>query len=183
MPAGSAALAHLSVTEPLRVDDVYRAHADFVWRTVQRFGVPAAEAEDLVHEVFMVVQRRLPEFEGDALPSWLYAICRGVAANYRRGRTRAERRVHGLEQEPPPPARSLEDAAAEREAAAAVDRFLATLDADTRAIFELADIEGLTCPEIARATGLDLGRVHARLKTARRRFNAFVAQQPGGNSA
>lgn len=164
MPPGGAVLAIHPPTEPLHVGEVYRAHADLVWRAVQRLGVPAAEAEDLVHEVFLVVQRRLPEFDGRALTSWLHAICRGVAANYRRGRSRATRRA--LHLEPPPPAPSPEESARDREAAALVDSFLAELDDDTRAVFELADIEGLSGPEIARALDLELARVYARLKTA-----------------
>lgn len=161
---------------PLTVADVYRAHADFVWRVVQRLGVPPHEAEDVVHEVFLIVHRRLSEFDGrGAITSWLYAIGRGVAANYRRGHLRAARRIDQVE--PPPPPRSPEEDAAQREAACAIEAFLAALDPETREVFALTDIEGLTCPEVARALDLELHRVHARLKTARRRFNAFVAHR------
>lgn len=58
-----------------------------------------------------------------------------------------------------------------------VEGFLAELDAETRAVFELSDIEGLSGPEVAQALDLELTRVYARLKTARRRFNAFVARR------
>lgn len=177
MPASGVLLGALrSRPEPLTVADVYRAHADFAWRVVQRLGVPEAEAEDVVHEVFLVVQRRLPEFDGrGAITSWLYAICRGIAANYRRGHTRAARRIDHVEPPPAPP--SPEDDAAQREAASAIETFLSGLDRETREIFELTDIEGMTCPEVARALDLELNRVHARLKAARRRFNAFVARR------
>ena len=50
-----------------------------------------------------------------------------------------------------------------------IETFLGQLDSETREIFELADIEGMNCPEVARALELDLHRVLARLKTARRR--------------
>lgn len=177
MPASGVLLGALgSPADAPTVADVYRAHADFVWRVVQRLGVPAAEAEDVVHEVFMVVQRRLPEFDGrGAITSWLYAIGRGVAANWRRGTTRAARRIDQVD--PPAPPRSPEEDAAQREAVGVIESFLAQLDPETREIFELADIEGMNCPEVARALDLELHRVHARLKTARRRFNAFVAHR------
>ena len=177
MPASGVLFGTLpSPAEPLTVADVYRTHADFVWRVVQRLGVPAAEAEDVVHEVFMVVQRRLGEFDGrGAITSWLYAIGRGVAANYRRGHARAARRIDHVE--PPAPPRSPEEDAAQREAQTLIETFLAQLDRETREIFELADIEGMTCPEVARALDLELNRVLARLKTARRRFNAFGADR------
>lgn len=177
MPASGVLIGALgSSAEPLTVADVYRAHADFVWRVVQRLGVPPDDAEDVVHEVFMVVQRRLPEFDGrGAITSWLYAIARGVAANYRRGHTRAVRRLDRAD--PPPAPRSPEEDAAAREAALVIEHFLAELDPETREVFALVDIEGMTSPEAARALDLDLGRVHARLKTARRRFNALVARR------
>lgn len=177
MPASGILLDALrSPAAPLTVADVYRTHADFVWRVVQRLGVPEAEAEDVVHEVFLVVQRRLPEFDGrGAISSWLYAIGRGVAANYRRGHTRAARRLEQVA--PPAPPRSPEDDAAAREAAGVIEHFLAGLDPETREVFALVDIEGMTCPEVARALDLDPNRVLARLKTARRRFNALVARR------
>src|SRR5438552_1977251 len=53
----------------------YRQHAADVSRWARRLGGPGVDAEDVLHEVFMVAQRRLPEFRGEAkLSTWLYAI-------------------------------------------------------------------------------------------------------------
>jgi hypothetical protein len=43
---------------------LFRAHAAFVWRVLRRHGVREADLEDVCQEVFMVVHRRLGEFEG-----------------------------------------------------------------------------------------------------------------------
>jgi len=161
------------------LERIYRAHADFVWRSVQRFGVAPAHAEDVVHEVFLVVQRRLADLDPDAsVRGWLWAIARGVAANHRRGRARAAKREQvSLEVVAPPRPADPEQHVRAAEAAAAVARFLDQLPTDKRAVFELVDIEGLSCPEVAELLELELGNVYAQLRTARRRFRAFVEDQ------
>jgi RNA polymerase sigma-70 factor, ECF subfamily len=161
------------------LERIYRAHADFVWRSVQRFGVTPAHAEDVVHEVFLVVQRRLGDLDPQAsVRGWLWGIARGVAANHRRGRARAAKREQvSLEVVAPPQPVDPEQQIRVAEAAAVVLRFLEQLPADKRAVFELADIEGLSCPEIATLLELELTAVYAQLRTARRRFRAFIQSE------
>ena len=64
--------------EPLRAPDldaIYRAHAGTVARWAAKLAGPGNDVEDLVHEVFLVARRRLPEFRGDAkVTTWLYRI-------------------------------------------------------------------------------------------------------------
>lgn len=152
---------------------LYRAHAGFVWRVVRRMGVPEAAAEDIVQEVFLVVRRRLPDYEGRGAPtSWLYAIARGVAANYRRGEARAQRRLRVVSG--PAPVTSPEEVVGRADAAEQVRRFLAELQPDQREVFVLADIEGLSGPEIARALGIELNVGYSRLRLARRKFERFI---------
>src|SRR4029079_18131933 len=73
---------------PLDLDDAYRAHAARVARWVGHLGGPSADVDDLVHEIFLVADRRLSDFGGDAkLTTWLYRITERVV----RGRRRNER--------------------------------------------------------------------------------------------
>src|SRR5690606_26677751 len=75
------------------LERIYRAHADFVWRSVQRLGVAPAEAEDVFHGVFRVVQRGLAGLDRAAsVRGWWWAIARGDSATHRRGRARAPKR-------------------------------------------------------------------------------------------
>lgn len=155
------------------LDELYRAHADFVWRAVLRMGIPEPQAEDAVHEVFLVVRRKLPEFRGDAAPTtWLYAITRGVCANLRRAHARAERRI-GLAPTPDA-APTPEEAATRANAAELVARFLAELPDEQREVFVLSDIEGMAGPEVATALRIPLGTAYSRLRLARKRLEAFV---------
>ncbi|MEZ4453298.1 MAG: sigma-70 family RNA polymerase sigma factor [Nannocystaceae bacterium] len=152
---------------------IYSEHAGFVWRSLLRLGASQAEAEDLLHEVFLVVRRRLDDFEdGRSLRAWLYGIARGVAANHRRGRRREEARLDRLPSPSPP--MTPEEGLQRRRAAALVAEFLATLDEPRRQVFELMDIEGLRGPEVAEALQIPLMKVHTLLRSARTLFHAHL---------
>lgn len=169
-----------SAAAPWSFDDIYRDHVGFVWRNLRRMGVPEAEIEDAAHEVFMVVLRRLPAFDGNAaITTWLYGIARGVASNRRRGELRRQRR-HAEVPAPPAPVSPVEQLERAR-AAAHVARFLATLTADQRAVFELFEIEGLRAHEVAEVLDLNVNTVYTRLRAARQRFLAFVAALHDGS--
>ncbi len=88
----TAARAVAPEPSPPAFDDVYTAHVGFVWRIARTLGVPAAALEDAVQDVFVVVHRRLPEFEPRAaITTWLFAITRRVALGYLRGGGRTRR--------------------------------------------------------------------------------------------
>ena len=78
--------------------EVFRDHAPFLWRATVALGVPERDADDLCQEVMLVVHRKLGDFRGGSLRSWLYSICLRVTSDYRRSaRVRAgEARRHSL---------------------------------------------------------------------------------------
>src|ERR1041384_5180517 len=95
MPSAAHALAEPRSAAIPAFDEVYAAHVGFVWRVLRTFGVPDAQIEDAVQDVFVVVHRRLAEWEGRAaITTWLFAIARRVASTHRRRRSE-ERRVGG----------------------------------------------------------------------------------------
>lgn len=158
---------------------LYRDHADFVWRTVRRLGVPDESAEDVVQDVFIVVRRRLPDYEQRGAPtSWLFGIARGVAANFRRTRRRADRRLRVVVDPGAMPVAGAtpEDTLRRTRVATLVRGLLAELDPRQRIVFELSDVEGMSGPEIADALGIPLNTVYSRLRLARRRFRRYVAE-------
>ncbi len=157
-----------------RLGQLYREHADFLWRVLLRFGIPESAAEDVAHEVFLVVRRRLPDYD-EATPfrAWLYGIARGVAANARRSDERSQRRLRAVPAPADPP--SPEDRVQHHEAARMVERFLDTLGRNQREVFVLVDIEGLSGPEAAEALRSNLNSVYSRLRLARARFRQFAA--------
>ena len=71
----------------LNLTTIYRDHGQFIWLSLQRFGVHLPDLDDLAHDVFMVVHRKVSRLDprGPIRP-WLFGICMRVAANYRRRR-------------------------------------------------------------------------------------------------
>jgi RNA polymerase sigma-70 factor, ECF subfamily len=134
---------------------------------LRRLGVQESDVEDVCQEVFVVVHRRLPEFEGrSALRTWVYGICVRAASDYRK---RAHRRRELVTDDPPEQV-AKEDAhrdLASREARKLLDGILAELDDDKRAVFVLYEIESLPMNDVAEAVGCPLQTAYSRLHAAR----------------
>lgn len=178
LAAHAPALTAAAADPALTFDAVYGAHVAFVWRIVRTFGVPEAQLEDAVQDVFVVVHRRLAEWEGRAaITTWLFAIARRVASVHRR---RADRRKSDLPVEDV--VESAEPRAggdpfaelARHQAAATVMTILEGLDEDKRMVFALVELEQLSVPEVARMLELNLNTAYSRLRLARAAFEAAV---------
>jgi RNA polymerase sigma-70 factor, ECF subfamily len=152
----------------LSVSAVYDAHFDFAWRVLRRLGVTRQQLEDAVQDVFVVVQRRLADFEGrSSLKTWLFGIALRVSKDYRR-RSRKSGVQIALDDELVGTAHDPEDAALEVEAAAVVQTILDQLDEARRDVFVMIELEELTPLEAATLLGLSVNAVHSRLRLARR---------------
>jgi RNA polymerase sigma-70 factor, ECF subfamily len=156
--------------EPLPAfDDVYAEHLPFVWRVLRTLGVPEAAREDAAQDVFVVVHRRLPEFEGRAaITTWLFAIARRVASTHRRARTNEP-----LSDDPAGTSDTFA-AFSRAQAAATVMSILDTLDEDKRIVFALVELEQMSVPEVARMLDLNLNTAYSRLRLARHAFELAV---------
>jgi RNA polymerase sigma-70 factor (ECF subfamily) len=156
-------------------DEVYAMHAGFVWRVLRTFGVAEAQVEDAVQGVFVVVHRRLREWQGKAaITTWLFAIARRVASNHRR---RAGQRTEPLDAALAADSQGGGDPFAEAsraQAAATVLAILEQLDDDKRVVFALVELEQLSVPEVARMLELNLNTAYSRLRLARQAFEAAV---------
>jgi RNA polymerase sigma-70 factor (ECF subfamily) len=154
----------------------YREHAADVSRWARRLGGPGVDAEDVLHEVFVVAQRRLPEFRGEAkISTWLYAITLRVVQEARR-KARWRRWLHLAPPSPgPPPATPLE-AFESRRASEVTYRLLDQLPEAERGALILFELEGLSGEQIAALTGEAVGTIWVRLHRARARFRkAYVS--------
>lgn len=152
---------------------LFQEHAAFVWRVLRRLGVQEAELEDAVQEVFLVVSRKLTAYdERGAVRAWLFTIARQVASHFRRAGMRLSNKRQTLLAEVKGSAEV--DPHAALEAASLVHLFLAKLDPDQAMVFYLADVEGMSAPEIGVALQLNLSTVHGRLRLARKHFEARV---------
>lgn len=157
---------------------VYDEHFAFVWRSLRRLGVPDRLLDDAAQDVFIVVHRRLAEFEGrSSIKSWLFGIARRVAHDHRRRVGRKERTEELRETTADPRGATPAHDAERAEAVRALHEILASLDDDKREVFVLAELEQMTVPEIAEAIGVNLNTVYSRLRAARLAFDAAVARR------
>jgi RNA polymerase sigma-70 factor (ECF subfamily) len=172
--SGGRAASSSHATPPRTLEEVYECHAGFVWRIVRRMGIPDHGVEDVMHEVFLIVHRRLPEYDGRvAMTTWLYHLTRGVVSNHRRSRVREQRRI-ALVDPRPTPVPDPEVQTGRGQAAAFVRAFLEELDPDKREVFELIELEGLPVPEVAELVGINLNTAYSRLRAARQLFQRAV---------
>jgi RNA polymerase sigma-70 factor, ECF subfamily len=155
-------------------DTVYETCVDFAWQAVRRMGVCAADADDVVQEAFVIVHRRLAEFEGRAqIKTWIFKILVHLVRHYWRAHQRkpgdraanqpAEMHTLAGGQDP---ATALE----KTEALRILDRLLAELDQDKREVFVLAELEQMTAVEIAEIIDASPNTVSSRLRLARQEF-------------
>lgn len=168
-----AALVEPAAARELR--DVFDEHAVTVWRTLLFLGVHESEVADVSQEVFLVIHKRLPSFEGrSALSTWIHGICVRCASAYRRkAYRRRELPVDAVPETEPPqgaaqPERTLENKERLDRLAAA----LATLDEGARSVFVLFEIEGVPMKSIAETLEIPLQTAYSRLKSARTRVRA-----------
>ena len=181
--AGAAAASTLDASVPLDFEDVYDACFDFVWRNARRLGVPDEQVDDAVQEVFLVVHRRLADFEGRAsIKTWVFGILVKVAADHRRAVRRKSphaRSAGGVVDADtvPDEAASPDERMVRSEGVRLLHKLLDELEDDKRAVFVLAELEQMSSPEIALALGLNLNTVYARLRAARMDFNQFALRE------
>ncbi|HVV16497.1 MAG TPA: RNA polymerase sigma factor [Polyangia bacterium] len=153
-------------------ESVYGAWFADVLGWIRAFGAPAADHDDLLQEVFVVVHRRLPDFDGRNLAGWLYRITARQVRDHRRlrwVRTVLRRSVpvsDRLEAPGPSPLMVLET----REKQALLDRLLDHLREPLRVAFVLFEIEGYTGEEIAELQQVPINTVRARIHRARKRL-------------
>jgi RNA polymerase sigma-70 factor (ECF subfamily) len=142
-------------------------HVDFVWRVLRRHGVPERELDDVCQDVFMVVHRKLSEFEGrSSVRTWIYAIASRVALVSRR---KAYVRRELLEAPPYEPASppTQEDTVSHNRSLGVVERALAEMDPEKREAFVLYELEGMSVAELAGAIGVPENTALYRLHRAR----------------
>lgn len=159
-------------------DRVYAEHFPFVWRTLRALGVREAELDDAAQDVFLVVHRRLGDFEGRAsIRTWIFSIAEHVAFNHRRTVRRKMAPLTGLEDlgsfDPGP-----SPTASNPEIAQFLERFLTGLDHNQRALFVLVIVEEMSVPQVAEVLRVPLNTAYSRIRAIKQLFRqAMLAYQ------
>ena len=163
--------------------DLYDEHFSYVWRSLRRLGVPERDLPDATQDVFVVVHRQLPGFEGRSkLSTWLFRICFHIArARARRAHVRRE--VFDSACDPLGPDLSAEQALDQQRDLRLLGEALDAMELENRAVFTLFELERFSGREIAEALGLPLGTVYSKLRKARSLVEARFRRAGRGERA
>jgi RNA polymerase sigma-70 factor (ECF subfamily) len=135
-----------------------------VYRVVRGILSDASDAEDVAQEAFLRAYESLAKFRGESgFFTWLYRIAVNEAL-----RARKRRSFTALEVVPEVEAPRPETPDEDGPSPAALERLLAMLSDEFRAIVVLRDLEGLSYQEIAETLEIPMGTVESRLFRARR---------------
>jgi RNA polymerase sigma-70 factor (ECF subfamily) len=155
---------------------VFDEHFNYVWSSLRRLGVRDADREDLVHEVFLKVHARLPDYDPSRpMRPWLFGFAYRVAADHLRlARHRVE--VLGEVREsaaPSPPADARIEALELRELMLTA---LHSLDIERRAVIVMHDVDEVPVPQIAEQLSIPLNTAYSRLRIAREQLAREVTR-------
>lgn len=135
----------------------------------------AADAEDLCQDALLRAVKGWPLFRGESDPgTWLYRI---VVNAWKNG-LRARRPTAPLDEELPARAPSGAD-----EARDLIERALARLEPEERAVLVLRELDGRSYEEIAEVLDVPLGTVKSRLARARDALAAVLAPEEEKDAA
>jgi RNA polymerase sigma-70 factor (ECF subfamily) len=149
---------------------VFDQHKDAIYRFAWRMSRSPAAAEDIAQDVFVGLLRHPERF--DPARGTLRAFLLGIARNLALKHWRAEHRFEPLDDD----AMVAEPFDLERgDVGDMVGRAVRALGPLQREVVILAEYEGLTLAEVARAVEADVGTVKSRLHRARENLRRMLA--------
>ena len=149
--------------------ELYDRHAAAALAVAMRVVGGRAEAEDVVHDAFVAVWRKIDRFDArrGSLRAWLLTVVRNRAIDRVRARRTAvdvdEADDRSLLRTGPNP---TWEAALDRTAANDLRQAMEALPDEQRRAVELAYFEGYTYREVAEITGVPAGTANGRLRLA-----------------
>jgi RNA polymerase sigma-70 factor (ECF subfamily) len=148
---------------------LFEMHYDYVYHSLRRLGVHTRDLEDVAHEVFLEVYRKLDVLD-PARPAkpWLFAFAFRFASDYRR--LSRHKDDLGGDGSAPSVEPSPEAAAMQRERVELAARCLSALSLELRTVFILYELDGVAMKDIAASLDIPLATAYSRLRLAREGF-------------
>ncbi len=160
------------------LDDLYRRFAPVVYRRAKALLADEQDALDAVQEVFVIVQRKLDTFRGDAaVMTWIYRITTNHCLNQLRARRARERTRVALEQLPE--VEAGDDTATALARRDLVTRLLAVLSPREVGAVVHSSLDGMSQTEVAVTLGISERGVRKALARARERAGEALAALEG----
>ena len=158
-------LRRLACGEIDALGELYDRYHEIVRRFVARATSNAEDVDDLVHATFLSATRSAQRYDGrDSCRPWLI----GIAVQLLRRRRQSFGRLLAVLSSLRGTGATAVDPRPALQARTDVERALGRLSDVKRVTLLLAEVEGLSCAEIAAAFEVPIGTVWTRLHAARR---------------
>ena len=136
--------------------------------------VAPADVDDVLHDVFVRMQRGLSALrEDERFTSWLFQVARSSIAEHARTRARQPLARDADGPELPAPAPEPDDRDAARSLSGCVALFVAALPSPYREAVTLVELEGLTAREAAERAGISVSGMKSRVQRGRAQLRAL----------
>jgi RNA polymerase sigma-70 factor (ECF subfamily) len=192
----AALVTRLKAGDQEAFEAIFRRHSPKLYNLAQKILGEAADAEEVIQDVFWTLYRKARSFQGNSqLSTWLYRLTVNAAL----GQVRRSKRKKEVEYEEFLPkfqedghhrvrpvvdwADTLDEKYAQREIQGLVGRALDQLKPIDKSIIVLSDLEGLSDKEISAAVNLTVSAVKTRLHRARLFLRGNLAVQLGHSAA
>jgi RNA polymerase sigma-70 factor (ECF subfamily) len=151
--------------------ELYDRHQAPLRRFISRATRDAHDVDDLVHATFLESAKCAHAYDGRAsCRPWLIGIAAQLLRRRRHGLSRLVAVLAALQSV----ARSASDPRPALHARPDLERALARLTEAKRITLLMAEVEGMSCEEIAGALEIPIGTVWTRLHAARRELRAAI---------
>lgn len=160
--------------------ELYDRYGRVVFGVLQRMLPGPEAAEEVCQDVFHRFWRSAASYRGDrgGVRTWLLAIARNAAIDWRRTRGKRVERDTALDGALPlAAAGSVEEVVGERLRAQRMRSLVATLPTEQRRCIELAYWGGLSQQEVAERTATPLGTVKSRIRLGMAKLRAELAAE------
>jgi RNA polymerase sigma-70 factor (ECF subfamily) len=175
-------MGRLANVEDPRFEALFSAELGWMWATLRRLGVRRADLEDVTHEVFLTVYRKLEAYDADRpLRPWLFAFAYRAASDYRRLARHREEPTDDVPELEAGGARG-DDILQQKEESALIHAALARIDLDRRAVLVAHEIDGTPMKDVAASLGIPLHTAYSRLRVARAELTTAVKRISRGVS-
>jgi RNA polymerase sigma-70 factor, ECF subfamily len=169
-PQNVPLLARAAEGEPAALAELFAQHAADVHRIAYRLTRSAADADDVLQDVFVGLPEALRGFRGrGSFAGWLARVA--VRTALMRMRAHARRREVPLDGAHEPSAGHAGQDVVDR---AALENALATLPDALRTVFVLREMEGYTHAEIGTLLGIRPGTSEVRLFRAKHMLRTLL---------
>jgi RNA polymerase sigma-70 factor, ECF subfamily len=166
-------------------EELYKLHSSRLYSVAYRMTGSAADAEDLLQDIFLQVHRRIDTYRGEAaLSTWLHRLAVNACLDFLRSKQgRRQQATDSLEDldgvEPTAHPSWRPDAVLNR---MDLERAVAQLPPSYRQAFLLHDVEGLEHHEVSELLGIAEGTSKSLVHKARMRLRTLLrgrSAQPG----